>query len=124
MNLKTQTWKKLAVTRMATAETSKNTKKWCIVVSSRLSLLVVVSPVSEIVVSIGTANNSTSEEVGITAFAAEPGGVTTTAGDKRAVNLVRDDGGATVVNSLREIVTVTNHIASSSRVISKNVINL
>src|SRR5690606_7864449 len=109
---------------MTTTETSKSTKKWCSDVSSRFSLLIVISPVSEIVVSIRTSDNSTSEEVWITAFTAEPGGITTKASDKRAVNLVRDDGGASVVNSLREVVTVSNHIASSSWVISQNIIHL
>jgi hypothetical protein len=109
---------------MTTAETSKNTKEWCIVVSSRLSLLIVISPVSEIVVSIRATDNSTSEKVRVTAFTAEPSGISTSAGDKCTVHLDRDDGRASVVNSLREIVTITNHVAGSSRVISKNIIHL
>lgn len=109
---------------MIIVEMSKNIKEWCIVVSSRFSLFIVIFFVSEIVVSIRIVDDSISEEVGIIFFMVELGGVIIMVGDKRVVNFVRDDGGVMVVNFLREVVIVINYVVSSFWVVFKNIINL
>ena len=87
-------------------------------------MFVVVSLIREVVVGVGTADESSDEGVGITGFLTKPCGVAFTAGDEFGVAFVGNDGGATVVDTAGEIVPVSHHIACSSWIVAKNVIHL
>nr|GMC99962.1 U-box domain-containing protein 30-like [Ipomoea batatas] len=114
----------LVISTTASVQSSQDTNQRGIVVSSRLGLLEVVSFISEVVISIRSTNNGTSQEIRVAAFPTVPGGIPSSAANKCRINLNGHNGGASVVNLSRVVVPIAHHVASGSRVVSKNVVHL
>ncbi|KAL8141582.1 hypothetical protein V2J09_014614 [Rumex salicifolius] len=91
----------LVVTAVTATQPSKNTNKRSIVVSSRLSLLIIASLISKVIIGIGPTNDGARKNIRITSFPGEPRGIATSTGHELRVRLYRHNGCSPVVNLLR-----------------------
>lgn len=118
------TWKKLIIATVTSVKSSQYAKKWGIIVSSRLSLLIVVSLISEVVIGIRATNNCTGEQIRVTGLSSEPSSIALSAANERRILLIRHDRRSPVVHLLRVIIPIPNHITRGSRVVSKDIVHL